>query len=216
MTPGFGSRWRELRRAASWHRRLLAAGLAAGAVAAGLQVLEPPPAPTTSVLAAARDLTAGVALTATDIVTVALPAAALPAGYLMPGADVVGRTVASPVRAGETITDVRLVGPALVGGLAPGLVAAPVRVADAAMVALVRPGDRVDVLATLITGDGTEPTEVVGGDLLVIVVPEAGGTTGYSDGALIVVATTPTTARALAAATVTTRLSLTILSSELP
>ena len=36
-----------------------------------------------------------------------------------------GRAVAGPIRSGEVITDVRLVGPALVAGLGDGLVASP-------------------------------------------------------------------------------------------
>ena len=61
-------------------------------------------------------------------------------------ADAVGRTLAGPVRAGEPVTDVRLVTPSLVSGY-PGLVALPVRVADADSVALLRVGDRVGLVA---------------------------------------------------------------------
>ena len=52
------------------------------------------------------------------------------------------------VRAGEPVTDVRLVGAGLTALLPDGQVAAPVRLADLAVAALVRTGDRVDVLAT--------------------------------------------------------------------
>ncbi len=51
------------------------------------------------------------------------------------------------MRAGETITDVRLVGPALLAGYGDQLVAAPVRIADAGSAALLQPGDVIDVLA---------------------------------------------------------------------
>ena len=54
--PGLGARLRELGPAMLWHRRLLAAGLTAAAVAVGLGVLAPDPPPTLNVLAAARDL----------------------------------------------------------------------------------------------------------------------------------------------------------------
>jgi len=58
----------------------------------------------------------------------------------------VGRTLAGPVRAGEPVTDVRLIAPSLVSGY-PGRVALPVRVADADAVALLRVGDRVSLVA---------------------------------------------------------------------
>src|SRR4029079_3366369 len=47
---------RVLLRTASWHRRLLASGLAAAAVAFGLSVVAPKPPPVVRVLAAARDV----------------------------------------------------------------------------------------------------------------------------------------------------------------
>jgi Flp pilus assembly protein CpaB len=207
--PGRGW-WRELRRAATWHRRLLAAGLAAAAVAVGLQVLQPSPLPTVDVLAAAVDIDAGATLAASDVTTLAFPASAVPAGALAPGTSVAGRAVAGPIRAGEVITDVRLVGPALVAGLGDGLVAAPVRVADAGTAGLVRPGDRVDVLATPASQDLIgQPTRTVAADVVVVAVPGEEGA-GYLDGALLVLATTPAQAAALAGATVTDRLSLTL------
>lgn len=209
VRPGWNW-WRELRRAATWHRRLLAAGLAAAAVAVGLQVLRPPPPPTVEVLAAARDIDAGAALVAGDIVALTLPSDAVPSGALDPAADVIGRAVAGPIRAGEPITDVRLVGPALVAGLGEGLVATPVRVADAGTAGLVRPGDRVDVLATPVGQDTTgQPSRIVAAEVVVIAVPGADGA-GFVEGALLVLATTPEEAAGLAAATVTDRLSLTL------
>ena len=202
--------WKELRRAATWHRRLLAAGLAAAAVAVGLQVLRPPPPPTVDVLAAAHDIDAGTALAPGDLVTLSLPTIAVPSGALAPGANVTGRTVAGPIRAGEVITDVRLVGPALVAGLGEGLVAAPVRVADAGTAGLVRPGDRVDVLATPAGQDSAgQLTRTVAANVVVVAVPGGDGA-GFIDGALLVLATTPAEAAALAGATVTDRLSLTL------
>lgn len=214
MTLRPGGWWRDLRRAASWHRRALAAGLAGIAVAAGIQAVDPPDPATVRVLAAARDLVPGVPLSHGDITTVVRLPAQVPAGSLGAGVDILGRVVAGPVRAGEPLTDVRLVGPALVDSLEAGLVAAPVRVADAGMVALVRSGDRVDVLATPVSGDGIgSPTDVVGTDLLVLTVPAPVAAGAYTEGALLLLATTPATAQTLASATVTSRLSITLLGS---
>ena len=58
-----------------------------------------------------------------------------------------GRTLAAPLREGEPVTDVRVVAEGLLAGY-PSLVAAPVRIADAGAVRLLRVGDRVDVVAT--------------------------------------------------------------------
>jgi Flp pilus assembly protein CpaB len=139
-------RWTSLRRAAAVRRRPLAALLAGLAVLVALSAVRPAAAPTVTVLAAARDLTAGAPLAVADLRPLALPAAAVPAGALRPGAAVLGRLVAGPVRAGEPLTDVRLLGPALLAAFGRGLVAVPVRFADAGAVALLHAGDRIDVL----------------------------------------------------------------------
>lgn len=196
--PGAGP----LGAAVAWHRRLLAAGLAAGAVALGLPVLAPEPAPTGAVLAAARDLPAGAPLVETDLVAVALPAAAVPDGALRPGAAVLGRVPAGPVRRGEPLTDVRLVGPGLLEALGPGLVATPVRIADAGSAALLRAGDRVDVLAAgPPTATGAPPRAApVAEGVPVLSVPAPGAAGTGAEGALVVLATDAAAAAALAGA----------------
>jgi len=124
-------------------RRPLAAGCAAVAVLAGVHAARPPAAPTVAVTVAARDLASGTVLGHDDLVTRRYPAGNAPAGS-DPGA--LGRTLAAPVRAGEPVTDVRLVAPTLVAGY-PGRVALPVRIADADAVALLRAGDRIGLVA---------------------------------------------------------------------
>lgn len=137
----------ELRLAAGWHRRLLAGSLAAAAAAAVIQVATPAAPDLRPVLVAARDLAGGATLGSGDLVRRFLPVDAVPSGALTSTDDATGRVLAAPVRSGETVTDVRLVGPSLLAAAGPGLVAAPVRLADAGAVSLLRPGDRVDVLA---------------------------------------------------------------------
>lgn len=133
-----------MRRSVLARRRLLAATLTAVAVAAGLQVVEPPPPPTVPVPVARHDLTAGAVLTADDVRVAAYSPGTAPGG-LVP--DWLGRTLASPLRQGEPLTDVRLAGPSLVAGR-PGLVAVPVRLPDAGTVALLAAGDRIDLVST--------------------------------------------------------------------
>jgi pilus assembly protein CpaB len=216
-----GHRLYDLRRATARHRRLLAAGLAAGSVAAGLSALAPAGPASVGVLVAARDLPGGRALRGDDLRQVALPAVAVPDGALRPGADVSGRLLAAPVRRGEPLTDVRLAGPALLSGYADAgqdVVATTVRIADAGAVALIRPGDVVDVLAAAVQpGEpDTGSAAVVAAGVRVLTVPgagelsAAGGQPAMGDGALVVLATSPQIAGVLARAAVTSRLSLTV------
>lgn len=196
-----------LPRAVRRHRALLAAGLAAAAVATALPALAPRSPVAVSVLAAARELAPGVPLTSADLQRLDLPAAAVPAGALTAADQAVGQLVSGPVRRGEALTDVRLVG----AGLVPrtgGLVAAPVRLADAAEAALLHTGDRVDVLATPTTATGPPVAVAVARGVQVLAVPGPGAT---GDGALVVVAADPAVAARLAGAPVSSRLSVTVL-----
>ena len=175
----------------SRYRRLLAAGCAAAAVAFALSALRPAAPAGTRVPTAARDLPSGAALSSSDIRSVTVPASAAPAGIVRSG--LVGRVLAGPMRRGEPLTDARLIGPRLLSGYGPGLVAVPVRVADAAAARLLRPGDRIDVLAASASasagdlGDGetadlgASPTTAQARPLVsavpVIAIPGAGGET---------------------------------------
>ncbi|MCW2714497.1 MAG: hypothetical protein JWN88_1544 [Frankiales bacterium] len=200
---------RELRTAVSRHRVLLAGGLAAAAVAAGLSAVAPSPEPAVQVVTAARELVAGTPLTPDDLVASTVPEALVPAGALSDVDAVVGRLVAGPVRRGEPLTDVRLLGTELLRQPSPGgsdEVVVPVRVAEPAAGALVRPGDLIDVLGASPEG-GATATELATA-VRVLSVPELGDDPG--EGALLVVAASRATAGRLAAAAVTSRLSLVV------
>jgi Flp pilus assembly protein CpaB len=203
---------RRAMRAAAWHRRLVAGALTAIAVASALSALAPAPPRVIAVLTAASDLPAGVTLTNADLRTVELPARVLPQGVLRGSETVVGRVLAAPMRRGEPLTDVRLVGAALVGSLGgAGEVATPVRIADPAVARLLQPGDVVDVLAASTRPGGSAAAAVVAAGVRVLAVPNPSSAgAGMDDGALVVLATAPTTAAVLARAAVTARLSVTI------
>ncbi|MFC7102230.1 hypothetical protein ACFQQB_18315 [Nonomuraea rubra] len=114
-------------------RRLVAAALAAVSVIAAFVATRPTGfAPT--VLVASRDLSPGP-LNPADFHPAAL--APPPAGAVrtIPA----GQTLATPMRKGEPLTDVRLLASYR---LPPGLVATPVRIADAAAAALISPAPR--------------------------------------------------------------------------
>lgn len=176
-------RFRTLRRHLYLRRRWLAAVLVATAVFAALRALAPPHPATVDVAVAARPLPAGTVLAADDLTTVAFPPDLAPDGL---GDDLVGRALASAVNAGEPVTDVRLVGPAL-SRARPGEQAVPVRLPDAGMAALLRPGDTVDLLST---DPASGESRVVATDVTVLALPTEtapdGGSNGAS-GALVVV-----------------------------
>lgn len=194
----------DLRRAVARHRVLLSCTLAAASVATGLSAVAPSPVPTTTVLTAARDVRAGAVLGPADVRAVDLPRGVAPTGALTEAGSAVGRSVAGPVRAGEALTDVRLLGaPLLPEGPE---VAAPVRVAEPGTAALVFAGDVVDVLAA--SPDGGAAATTVVSAVRVLSVPLGGDDPG--EGALLVVAATRPAAARLAAAAVSGRLSVVV------
>ncbi|HUR52082.1 MAG TPA: SAF domain-containing protein [Mycobacteriales bacterium] len=190
------------------HRAPVAGLLATGAVLTALPVLAPGDGAVLRVVAAARDLAPGSPLTSEDLTTVSLPRALAPDGALVDASAALGRAVTGAVRRGEPLTDVRLLGSGLLQS--GGLVAAPVRLADTATVALLHAGDRVDVLAAPTASD-TAVTSAVTVARAVQVLAVPGGTDGDGDGGLVVLAATPATAARLAAAAVGARLSVTVL-----
>ena len=217
---GGSAAWRnDLRATLARRRRLLAAGLLAGSAACAISAVSPAPPPSAQVAAAAHDLSGGTTIAADDLRIVTVPPESVPDGAITDEAQLTGRMLAVPVRAGETITDVRLVGPALLAGYGDQLVAAPVRIADSGSAGLLQPGDVIDVLAADGVGgtDGetlASEARLIASDVRVVAVPRddasalSGGDLG--EGALVVLATTSQTAARLASAAVTSRLSLTI------
>lgn len=145
----------------------------------------------TPVLVAARDLAPGVALAPGDVAVRSLPDELVPAGALAEPAAVAGRQVVGGVRAGEPLTDVRLLGPtaAVAAAGVPDAAGVPVRLADAGVATLLTPGTRVDLVAAGVEGStgaragpgpvggpaaGGAPASPAGGG--------AGGGTGAADG----------------------------------
>lgn len=202
---------RDLRRAVTWHRRLLAAGFAAASVALALTALRPAPAPTTDVLVAAHDLAAGNILAASDIRIAALPPDAVPDGAFADGEVVAGQVLAAPLRRGEPLTNVRLVGAASLHGYGEDKVGTPVRIADPGIADLLHPGSVVDVLAvpTAAGLQATGPARVVAKGVRVVSVPTARDS-ATSQGTLVVLATTPKQAAKLARGASAARLSITL------
>ena len=171
--------------------------LAGLAVLVAVRANAAPPPPTSTVLTAARDLPAGTILAADDLVRVEFAPDSVPTGVLPRPAAAVGRTTTGPIRAGEALTNARLVAPGLLTGY-PGRVAAPVRIGDADTVRLLRVGDRITLIAADPQGE-VAPVEVAAA-VPVIAIPRtrSGSSSGLTGGALVVVAVPPDTAREIA------------------
>lgn len=180
------TRLRVVRRHLLLRRRLLAALLSGVAAVAAVRAASPPPPPTVAVTVAARDLPAGATLAAGDVRTRAYPVDAAPED-LAPTA--VGRVLAAPVTRGEPLTRVRLVGPGLAHAQS-GQSVLPVRLSDAGVAALLRPGDEVDLMAT---DPRSGDTRVLAESVTVLAVPPEPATPvgGTTPGALVVVGVPP-------------------------
>lgn len=102
-------------------------------------------------LVARRELTAGRTLTAEDVRRASVPDRLLPASAASSAPpDVTGRAPAVDLPAGTLLTEA-LLAPERLDGAPAGTALVPVRLADDAVTALLRPGDRVDLL------DATRP-----------------------------------------------------------
>lgn len=196
-------------------RRLAAALLAAAALVLAVAptnavTLTATEEPQTSVLVATHDLAAGLTIGPGDLRPTDRTTAQLPDGALVTGIDVAGRVVTGSVRRGEIITDRRLLGPGLSASLGTGVVASPVRLVDLEVAALLRPGDRVDILAA--TQEASTATVIAAG-VVVLAIPlaESDDSRGAEPLGLVVVAVDRDTAARLAAAAASSILTATLL-----
>ncbi len=156
---------------------------------------------------AATDLPAGAEVGPDDLRAVHWPSPLVPAGAL--SAEEIGdRRLASAIRAGEPLTDVRLVSPALLEGRA-GEVAVPVRIPDGAVVALLRPGDLIDLIAADPTGAAPARRLAAGVVVLAVPPPDASGASAIG-GRLVLLALSPDAARSVAETAVTSVISVTL------
>ena len=165
-------------RRGQWRRavaRRVTASLLAGGAVLGTVALARTPAggPLVPVVIAARDLPAGRELQPADLLEQRRPRAYAPSGSASAAALVGGR-LSGPVAAGEVLTTTRVAGAGLLAGRPDDEVAVHVPLADPGALAMVRAGDRVDVLA------GTGQT--VAASVLVLAVRGADAGTSLSSG----------------------------------
>jgi pilus assembly protein CpaB len=162
-----------------------------------------------SVVVAARDLTPGTVLAASDVTQHRLPAQVVPEGAARTPTAVLGRMLAAPLRRGESVTDVRLTGSDLARAITtnPDAVSVPLRLADPGVTALLHPGTAVDVVTV---GERQDEPVVLARGARVLAVLEAGTRTGEHDGRLVLVALDPVAATRVAAASISRALTVTV------
>ncbi|MCX6486972.1 MAG: SAF domain-containing protein [Mycobacterium sp.] len=193
-------------------RTVLARRIAAGflVVLAGIAGLRPDPGDTMrDVAVAVRDLSPGLPLTANDIRLETRSAATLPDGSAT-DLSITGAILAGPVRRGEILTDARVLGPRLAGLHAgPGARVVPLRLADAAVLDLIRTGDIVDVVGAAGADEDARP-RVVAANAVVVLVSAKPESIGAGNDRVVMVALPGPAAQALAAATLVQTVTLTI------
>jgi Flp pilus assembly protein CpaB len=153
-------------------RRALAVGLI---IAAGVLALRPAAAegsPTVDVLVAAHDLPPGGTLGPADVSVRRMPGRLAPAGALPRADAALGHILDGPVRAGEPITDVRLLGTAdtSMSTSDPNAASVPVRLSDPGIAELLHPGTRVDVVTSSEVDAASPTAQVLASDAMVMAV----------------------------------------------
>ncbi len=166
-------------------RRIAASALV---VLAGVAALRPDPdGDRTSVLVAARELIPGVVLTSDDIRLESRSAATLPDGIQTDPAVLIGATPAGPVRRGEVLTDVRVLGSRLAESTAgPDARIVPLHLADNAVLDLIRTGDVVDILAAPDSDTDADPRVIATNAVVVLVSAKPKGATAGNDRVVLV------------------------------
>jgi pilus assembly protein CpaB len=211
LAPLLRERWDVLWRGSGFGRALLLRRAAAAVLVgvAAVLALTPGTGSAVAVMVAARDLTPGTVLEASEVTMRELPAPVVPDGTARTPDTVLGRTLAAPVRRGEPLTDVRLTGPDLARAVPadPDAVSVPLRLADPDVAALLHSGAAVDVVT--VGGRQDEPV-VLARSARVLAVLEAGTHSGARDGRLVLVALDPVAATRVAAASLSQTLTVTL------
>lgn len=184
------------------HRRALAAALTVLAVLTAVQAARPDDTGV-PVVVAARDLDSGHVLTSADLAEVSIPSGSSPT-HLLSVEAAAGRRVAGPLRAGEPITDRRVIEPRDLSGHGEDAALTMVRLDDPSVAVGLRVGDLVDVVATDL--EEQAGARVVAPGASVALLPR--GDDLSSDAVSVGVVTDRAAALDLAAAAVDSRLSV--------
>jgi pilus assembly protein CpaB len=158
-----------------------------------------------TVVKARSQLPGGAVVSAADLVLDQVAASDVPEGALTDPDALVGKTLAAPVAENQMLTP--LIALAARTSVSPGHVVAPLRLTDTALVALLRPGDVVDVIAA--NTDAQQAVVVAAGARVVTIpdLPDERAGPG-PDGALVLIDVDPQTASAVAQAAASATLSV--------
>jgi Flp pilus assembly protein CpaB len=178
---------------------------AIAAVLTGISAAAPEGPAMITVVTARAQLAGGTVLSASDLKAKRVVAADVPDGVVTDQGDLLGKTLAAPVARNQMLT--LLATTTARGPLPAGHAIAPLRLADAAQVALLQPGDVVDVLAA---NSEAEQAAVIAAGARVVTVPEVGENRAGSgpEDALVLLDVDGQTATALAQAAAAATLSI--------
>jgi pilus assembly protein CpaB len=121
-----------------------------------------------TVVKASSQLPGGTIVSARDLVLDPVVASEVPKGVLTDPNDLVGKTLAAPVAENQMLTALNTTSPH--ASVAPGRVIAPLRLADSAVAALLRPGDVVDIVAA--DAQAEQGARVVAPGARIVTVPQ--------------------------------------------
>jgi Flp pilus assembly protein CpaB len=158
------------------------------------------------VVVAAHDVSPGQRLTADDLAIREVAPDGLPTGALTQVSELTDKTVTGPVRSGEIVTDARVLSSRLPMELLQRADArlVPVKLADTAVIDLLREGDVVDVLSIDESVDHQpSATRVLAKSAVVALVSQATGSRSGADARLAILALPERDAHVVAAATLT-------------
>ncbi|MBL0888435.1 RcpC/CpaB family pilus assembly protein [Myceligenerans indicum] len=143
-----------------WRHRVLLAAICCGLAAVNtVQVLRPAPPPSAPVLVTTRAVAAGARLTGADVALRDVAVGITPPASLRRPESAVGLTAVVPLPRGVALHAGILSDGGVLSSAPPGTVVVPVTLADDGVAALLRPGDRVDLLApgvAPLTGDSSD------------------------------------------------------------
>lgn len=155
-------------------------------------------------MVARRDLDSGSTVRAGDVVMASMDPALAPDRAIASTRDAIGRTTSGAVRRGEVFTDRRTIAAGPLDGYGRGRVLAVVRVNDPSVLALLRPGDVVDVLA--VGGEQSPKAALVARRAAVVTIPRQ--KSSFVEGAPVGLAVTSSVALRLAERALDARLAV--------
>ncbi|MPY80534.1 MAG: hypothetical protein GEV04_19210 [Actinophytocola sp.] len=195
-------------------RKALAAALLVTAVLLAFAPGGSDTARASPVVITAHDVATGTTLRATDVTLARLPPTAVPTGALSTTDAAVGAMLAGSARAGEPLTDARIVDGGASSRASPhgaddDTATVPIRLSDPAISGLLLPGTRVDVVTA---DDTSDEGRVLASDATVVTVtaPDDTTRTSESDGPLVLIALPADTATRVAAASLRQAVTVTL------